>query len=121
MKIAVGVAGAFILLVGVASASAQSLPGKYQVAGKNPDGSTYSGTAQIVATSETTCRIVWETGASISEGICMRNGNSFAAGYMLGDAIGLVVYKIMADGTLEGLWTIADKGGAGEEVLTPIE
>jgi hypothetical protein len=51
----------------------------------------------------------------------MRNGNSFAAGYMLGDAIGLVVYKIMADGTLEGLWTIADKGGAGEEVLTPIE
>jgi hypothetical protein len=27
----------------------------------------------------------------------------------MGDAIGLVVYKMMDDGTLEGVWTIADK------------
>ena len=121
MKLAVGVAGAFLFLLGAATASAQGLPGKYQVDGKNPDGSTYSGTAQIVATSENTCRIAWKTGGSTSEGICMRNDNSFAAGYVLGDAIGLVVYKIMPDGSLEGIWTVADKEGVGEEVLTPVK
>ena len=121
MKTAYGIASALILLASVASASAQSLPGKYRVEGKNADGSAYSGTAQIVATTETTCRIVWKTGSSTSEGICMRNGNSFAAGYVLGESIGLVVYKIMADGTLEGAWTIADTEGVGEEILTPMK
>ena len=121
MKIAVGIAGAFILLAGVASASAQSLPGNYRVEGKNLDGSAYSGTAEIVATSETTCRIAWKTGGTTAAGICMRNGDSFAAGYVLGEAIGLVVYKMMPDGTLEGAWTIADQEGVGEETLTPVK
>jgi hypothetical protein len=68
---AVGVASAFLLflLASVASASAQSLPGKYNVEGKNLDGSAYSGTAEIVATSEVTCRITWHTGSTTSEGI----------------------------------------------------
>ena len=34
-------------------------------------------------------------------------------------AIGLVVYKVLEDGTLDGLWTIAGKDGNGTEVLTP--
>jgi hypothetical protein len=121
MRIAGGIAGAFILLAGVASASAQSLPGNYQVEGKNLDGSAYSGTAEIVATSETTCRIVWKTGGTTANGICMRNGDSFAAGYVLGESVGLVVYKMNADGTLEGVWTIADQEGVGEETLTPVK
>ena len=36
---------------------------------------------------------------------------SFAAGYTLGDSIRPVVYQIKPDGTLEGLWTIADQKG----------
>jgi hypothetical protein len=51
----------------------------------------------------------------------MRNGNAFAAGYVMGDSIGLVVYKMMDDGALDGIWTIADQEGIGEEVLTPIK
>ena len=39
--------------------------------------------------------------------------------YVLQDAIGLVVYKVGEDGTLDGLWTIAAKEGNGTEVLTP--
>jgi hypothetical protein len=97
------------------------VPGKYSVEGKNLDGSVYSGTAEIIATSETTCRIRWQTGSTTSEGICMRNGNAFAAGYVMGDSIGLVVYKMMDDGALDGIWTIADQEGVGEEVLTPIK
>ena len=81
MKITVAALGAAVLLATLASdAVAQSLVGHYQVEGKNLDGSAYSGTADIVATTETTCRIKWVTGQTTSEGICMRNGNSFAAG-----------------------------------------
>ena len=47
----------------------------------------------------------------------MRNGNSFAAGYVLGDSIGLVVYEMKNDGSLDAVWTIADHDGVGEEVL----
>jgi phage baseplate assembly protein gpV len=70
VKMTVGVASALLLLVSVASASAQSLPGKFQVERKNLDESAYSGTTEIVATSEVTCRITWQTGSTTSEGIC---------------------------------------------------
>ena len=63
--------------------------------------------------------IEWTTGPTTSQGICMRNDDAFAAGYVLGDEIGLVVYKVMPDGSLHGLWTIAGKEGNGTEVLTP--
>jgi hypothetical protein len=49
----------------------------------------------------------------------MRNQDAFAAGYVMGDSIGLVIYKLMPDGSLNGIWTIAGKNGAGTEVLTP--
>ena len=49
----------------------------------------------------------------------MRNDDSFAAGYELGGKVGLVIYKVNDDGSLVGLWTIADQEGDGAEVLTP--
>ena len=55
---------------------------------------------EITLTSETTCAIHWVTGGSTSDGICSRNGDAFAAAYVLGDAFGLVVYKVLEDGTL---------------------
>lgn len=102
-------------------ALAQSIGGAYTIEGTNPDGSNYSGTAAIVLTSETTCAIKWVTGDTESEGICMRNGDSFAAGYVSGEITGLVIYKVLPDGTLNGLWTIANNGGAGTEILTPAQ
>ncbi len=121
MKRAFGIVGTLFLLATITSASAQNLPGKYNVEGKNVDGTPYSGTAEIVATSENTCRIRWETGSTTSEGICMRNGNAFAAGYVLNESVGLVVCKMNDDGSLDGIWTIADQEGVGEETLTPIK
>jgi hypothetical protein len=102
-----------------APASAQSIGGTYEVAGTNYDGSPYAGTAEVTLTSETTCVIKWTTGGTTSEGICMRNDDAFSAGYVLGNEIGLVVYKVQADGSLQGLWTLAGKNGNGTEVLTP--
>ena len=38
---------------------------------------------------------------------------------VLGDAIGLIVYQVQSDGSLEGAWTISGKDGSGTEILTP--
>src|SRR5262249_14012262 len=113
------VLAAACLAVSIVGATAQGLGGTYRVAGKNFDGSNYSGTAEIVVTSNTTCRIRWVTGSTTSQGICMRSGSVFAASYRLGNSVGLVIYELKADGSLEGTWTIADKSGIGSETLTP--
>jgi len=118
MKIAFSGAAA-LLLIDVMSASAGNLAGQYQVTGKNVDGSTYSGTAQIVVTSDTTCRDLLADRRGSVQGTCMRNGTSFAASYTLADAIGLVHYQIKPDGTLEGLRMISGKPCVGTETLTP--
>lgn len=110
---------AFALMVMAAPAGAQSIGGTYDAEGTNLDGSPYRGTATITLTSSTTCEIRWTTGGTTSQGICMRNGPSFAASYVLGRAIGLVIYNLQPDGSLEGLWTVAGTEGAGTEVLTP--
>ena len=110
---------AALLVAGLSTtAGAVDLGGSYEVRGTNPNGSKYSGTAEIIVTSENTCRITWNVGNE-SSGICMRNGTAFAAGYVLGEKVGLIIYEMHDDGTLDGLWTIADQEGVGTEVLTP--
>ncbi len=113
----IALAGLFALSASLAAA--QDFAGEYIVAGTNLNGSPYAGEARITLISETTCEIEWVTGGTSSVGICMRNGPAFAAGYVLGDAVGLVIYQIMDDGTLDGLWTIAGQEGTGTEILTP--
>ena len=106
--------------VGVAYADADNfIGGDYDVRGTNPDGSKYKGTAEIDVTSTTTCRIHWKIGSDESDGICMRNGIALAASYVLGKDIGLVIYEIRDDDTLDGIWTIADQDGSGTELLIP--
>ncbi|HUH48942.1 MAG TPA: hypothetical protein VLZ56_03705 [Mycoplana sp.] len=109
-----------LLAIGLASpAAAQTVSaGTYSVEGTNLDGSSYSGTATIKLESETTCSIEWKTGDTTSQGFCMLNGTAFAAGYVLEDAIGLVVYEVKRGGVLDGAWTITGKDGSGTEVLT---
>jgi hypothetical protein len=103
----------------VGAAEAQAIGGKYKVEGTNFNGSTYEGEATITVTSETTCEITWNTGTT-SVGICMRNDASFAAAYKMDDgAVGLIIYKVAKDGSMDGVWTIAGNGGAGTEKLTP--
>jgi hypothetical protein len=97
---------------------AQDFGGVYNVKGTNLNGSPYSGTAEIRVISDTTCEIVWVTGSTTSQGICMRYGPAFSAGYVMGDLVGLVIYQIMDDGTLDGIWTISGQPGSGTEILT---
>jgi len=115
--------GVVLTLAGVglwsAAAAAQTVGGTYNVAGTNFDGSSYSGTATITPSSNSTCRIEWKTGSTDSTGFCMLANKAFAAAYKLNDSVGLVVYELQPDGSLKGYWTIADKPGAGTETLTP--
>lgn len=110
-----------VMLLGVlpAMAAAQNIGGAYTVNGTNFDGSPYGGEAFIKITSNTTCEIAWKTGGTSSNGFCMRNEDAFAAGYVMGNDIGLIIYKASPDGTLKGVWTIAGKNGAGTEILIP--
>ena len=110
--------GCLALAFAGTSAAAQMVGGEYQVTGTNADGSAYSGTATITPSSDSTCRISWQTG-STSSGICMVAGRAFAASYRMGGKVGLVVYEMQPDGSMKGVWTIADQPGAGTEVLTP--
>ena len=108
-----------VAVVASGAAEAQSVGGEYAVKGTNRDGSPYHGTAVITRSSDLTCRIRWQVGTA-SEGFCMLAGHSFAAAYKLQGSVGLIVYEVQDDGSLRGVWTIADQSGAGTELLTPI-
>lgn len=109
-----------ILAALAASASAQSIGGTYRVSGTNFNGTRYSGTAQISLPSNSNCHISWVTGSTTSYGSCMRKGATFAAGYILSGAVGLVLYDLRPDGSLVGVWTLANQPGSGTETLTPM-
>ena len=103
-----------------AMVAGQELTGIYTVAGKNPDGSNYNGTATIAGTAGGVCGITWTIGSGqSSQAFCMRQGEVLGAAYVIGDSIGLVIYRLGADGVLDGTWSIAGQEGIGEERLTP--
>ena len=68
--------------VGVSGATAQTMlfADSYVVQGKNPSGSSYSGTATVQVASDTTVKITWKTGETYS-GFGMRSDNVFAVAY----------------------------------------
>jgi hypothetical protein len=101
---------------------AQEVGGRYAVDGSNPGGSgTYRGFVQIRGTSGGQCSIRWDIqNTPASDGFCMRQGDVFVAAYRLGNAIGLVTYRLENDGVLDGTWTISGKQGVGKERLTPL-
>ncbi len=119
LKIRFGLPLALLCLSGSAWAAAD-VGGRYRVEGTNFNGSKYNGMAEITVSSNTTCHIVWHIGRSVSRGICMLVNDTLAAGYTLRNAVGLVVYKVKEDGTLDGIWTAADQDGAGTDVLIPV-
>jgi hypothetical protein len=99
--------------------SAEFRAGTYTVEGTNLNGSPYGGTAEVTLLSDTTCQITWKTGDTESWGHCMKVGDYVSAGYIMGEAIGIIMYLVNEDGTLDGYWTISGQDGSGTEKLTP--
>ncbi len=85
--------------------------GRYEVRGRNPNGSRYSGIAQIDDRGD---RIVieWRVAGKSYRGTGALDGNVLTVDW---GAANPVVYALASDGSLRGLWD----GGDGEEVLTP--
>ena len=51
----------------------------------------------------------------------MRSGNILTAAYILGEVVGLVIYRTQSDGSLQGVWTVEGRPGVGSENLTPVQ
>lgn len=113
-----------LALLGLAAfslpATARDIGGHYTVQGTNIDGSTYEGSVDIAALSNTTCAIVWKVAGREYDGICMRNDNIFSAAYEMNGDVGLLIYHIGPRGSMEGTWTITGERGEGSEVLMPV-
>jgi hypothetical protein len=109
---------AFVVLAAPAMAAGFH-EGVYDVQGTNLDGSAYKGTAEVKLLSDTTCSITWTTGSTSSVGLCMLMDGVVGVAYRMGDAVGVTMYQVNADGTLDGTWTIAGQNGNGTEHMTP--
>lgn len=108
------------LSAGAAGAQQAQIGGRYQVIGDNANGTGYRGVAEISGTAGGNCAIRWQIpNTPATQGFCMRQGNVLSAAYRLGNAIGLVVYRLNDDGSLDGTWTVAGQEGVGRERLVP--
>jgi hypothetical protein len=109
------------LLVAAASARADSLTlsNHYAVVGTNPDGSKYTGTADVQVISDTTFYIDWKIGSDVYKGFGMRQGDVLAATYSINNVPGLVIYGVENGGVFKGSWVLRGKDGNGTEQLIP--
>lgn len=92
--------------------------GKYDVEGENPNGTTYSGTAEIIMTGRGTCTVRWVFANENAEGTCLVRGRNFTSAYWLKGAIGIANYEIRDDGSMHGLWILGQDDEPGTETMT---
>ena len=112
-------AAAFVAFACPAWAEPLHLASHYAATGSNPDGSKYTGTADVSVISDTTFTIVWKIEGERYEGFGMRLNDSLAATYTINGEPGLVIYKVDGNG-LTGAWAIRGHDGIGTEHLRPL-
>ena len=79
--------------------------GQYKVVGTNPNGDRYSGSLEVLAHGNV-YEFKWNAGRQYN-GIGVKNGKTVAVAFANGtdgSGCGVVNYKIMSDGTLDGIW-----------------
>jgi hypothetical protein len=69
----------FLAVAMPANAETLTLSSTYSVAGTNPDGSKYTGTAAVKVVSDATFTIKWTVGSSVYTGFGMRMNDALAA------------------------------------------
>ena len=110
---------AALALSPLARAEPLHLASHYAASGSNPDGSHYTGNADVTVISDTTFSIVWKIEGQQYEGFGMRLNDSLAATYMINGEPGLVIYKVDGNG-LTGAWAVRGHDGVGTEHLRPL-
>ncbi|MBI5203450.1 MAG: hypothetical protein HZA11_00865 [Nitrospirae bacterium] len=85
--------------------------GEYYVSGKNPNGSSYSGSVSISRNGDM-FRLVWRISMNVYTGTGQLRGNILTVNWGAADP---VIYTVQEDGILAGTWA----GGTATEILTP--
>ncbi len=97
-----------------ASGDRAGLSGLYHVTGTNPDGRPYQGTLTIESRGEV-YTLLWEIGSTSIEGVGLLKGDTLSAGW----ECGVVVYSVLEDGSLEGVWALCGESRVGTERAVP--
>lgn len=100
----------------------------FAVAGTNPDGSAYSGTATLTELSGTGAsgdvfKVVWTIGSATVEGTGMVLGTdrkTLYIGYPMKGGVGVAVFTMNDDNTLTSEWIGAGQPMIGHEAWTPV-
>jgi hypothetical protein len=95
-----------------ASADRAAPGGRYRVAGRNPNGTGYSGALVVTPQGGRQYDFDWTVGSSRYHGTGQLDGNVMVVNW--GSATP-VIYAVDADGTLKGLWS----NGRAQEIASP--
>ena len=109
--------GLGLALAATLPAFAQIREGVYDVAGTNPDGSTYDGQFLLRAGPGGAWIANWRVGSEQIVGLGLINAGVLAVSFVVNNRPGVSVFEVMPDGKLRGSWTSG--GGMGTEMLTP--
>jgi len=90
--------------------------GKYDVAGTNPSGSSYSGTVSVQKTGDT-FKVTWNIGGTQYVGTAIGNDEFLAVSYVSGSNTGLALLSDQGD-EWKGIWTYAGGTKIGTETWT---
>jgi len=110
---------ALLLVSASVKADTLTLARHYGVVGTNPNGSKYSGTADVQVISDTTFYIDWKIAGDVYKGFGMRQGGVLAATYTINGVPGLVIYSVETGGVMKGSWALRGQDGNGTEQLIP--
>jgi hypothetical protein len=86
--------------------------GVYDLQGRNPDGTPYDGTLEIIQ-SGTVAVLTWRIGREVHVGTGVASSRSIAAAY--GPV--LVLFEQTGNGQLTGVWTVQGQGRLGYEIV----
>ncbi|MCA8909190.1 MAG: hypothetical protein KDA49_07435 [Rhodospirillaceae bacterium] len=118
MRMLFALLAALTVFAAPASAEDLSIAGRYTLMGTNPNGSQYSGTAEIVAVGPGQVQIIQTVGGQTWAGQGGWTGDDLQIVYP--DFNVMAVYGLNPDGSLEGNW--GERGSTvlqGWELMTP--
>lgn len=107
------------LLVQPALAETFRFADSYQASGTNPNGSGYTARVTFKVVSDTTFIVNWKVGSTAFRGFGMRWDDMLSVSYEGNGFKGVVMYRILDNGVLDGRWTAAGTNGIGTETLSP--
>ncbi len=110
----------FLTTIFVATALASDISGRYSLQGTDPgNGGTYHGEVLVVRKDDVYV-VAWRIGDQRFVGTGLRVDDGFAVVYESRDTpAGLVLYKILPDGSMTGIYTNLGQTRVGTETWKP--